>query len=196
MYSTSKFLISLFFFSIIFIACNNEDAEVTESLEDQNEVPLGPAPNERTPGSFRFNNSNFREQTNATSCNPSSKDNNAYFMSMRSTVLFNGNVGTGTVQIVLPENNIRSMEYELVASNPIDLQGKPNNAIISFFLNTSAPGGGGENISGYAAEGKLWVDASNDNIIARFEDVELKGKKDGGGKVIGKLSGAIKCSDG
>ncbi|MFW5760865.1 MAG: hypothetical protein ACOCXH_07805 [Cyclobacteriaceae bacterium] len=173
---------------LISLSCSKEDVEITE-------IPLGPAPNERVTGSFKFNQSNFKSQTNATSCNPSVKDNNAHFLSMKSTILYNGNVGTGTVFIVLPNDNIKSMEYNIVALDPIDLNGKPNNAMVYFFLNTSAPGGGGDNIEGYATDGKLWVDAANNNIIARFEDITLKAKKDGSGAEVGTLSGAIDCSE-
>jgi len=114
---------------------------------------------------------------------------------MKSTILYNGNVGTGTVYIVLPNDNIKSKEYKIIVSDPIDLTGKSNNAMVYFYLNTSAPGGGGESIEGYADNGNLWVDASGGNILARFEGITLRANKDGSGAEVGTLSGAIDCSE-
>lgn len=180
----------LFLILIIFWGCNSE-----ENILDINEdeiAELGPAPNQRKPGSFKFNSSNFDAQAQSTTCSPHYLDNNTYYLTMKSTVIHQGEVAKGTVYIILPKDNLKSMEYDIIALESLDLTGKSNNAIISFYMNTIMSN---FNVEGYAANGKLWVNNIDGNIVARFENIALKANKDGSGKEVGKLSGAIDCSE-
>jgi hypothetical protein len=188
--------ISIIFLSAIILAsfwsCNKEEGEITDlNLEEKTDISLGSPPNQRKPGSFKYNSSSFDAQAKSTTCSPHYKDNNTYYLTMQSTVMYKGEVAKGVVYIILPKNNIKSMEYDLIASESLDLTGKSKNAFISFFMNTLMSN---FHVEGYAASGKVWVNNADGNIVARFEDISLKANKDGSGAEVGKLSGAIDCS--
>ncbi|MFW5762417.1 MAG: hypothetical protein ACOCXH_15695 [Cyclobacteriaceae bacterium] len=178
-------------FILILVWCCSTDGDELIDIDVQ-ENTLGPAPNQRKPGSFKYNNSSFDAQAQSTTCSPHYKDDNTYYLTMKSTVIYQGEVAKGVVYIIIPRDNIKSMEYDIITSESLDLTGKSNNAIISFYMNTLMAN---FHVEGYASGGKLWVNTEDGNIVARFENISLKANKDGSGSEVGKLSGAIDCSE-